>query len=187
MLFRSIDEDGWGEMLVYERMNASSTVYKISLFEANADNSYAEVWSYQFASADIGGGERGLMVTDWDNDGFSEITAIMQTVVGVDNLYVWEWDGTDNGLPQTPTATWDIPRDANGYVALENNVQYVQMDDDANVEMVLTHRGGSSTFLQILELSNSEDRKSTRLNSSHKPISYAVFCLKKKIVHSKDV
>ena len=26
-----------------------------------------------------------------------------------------------------------------------------------------------------------EDRKSTRLNSSHKPSSYAVFCLKKKI------
>ena len=26
-----------------------------------------------------------------------------------------------------------------------------------------------------------KDRKSTRLNSSHKPISYAVFCLKKKI------
>ena len=25
------------------------------------------------------------------------------------------------------------------------------------------------------------DRKSTRLNSSHKPISYAVFCLKKKM------
>ena len=25
-----------------------------------------------------------------------------------------------------------------------------------------------------------QDRKSTRLNSSHKPISYAVFCLKKK-------
>ena len=28
--------------------------------------------------------------------------------------------------------------------------------------------------------SNELDRKSTRLNSSHKPISYAVFCLKKK-------
>src|SRR2546427_12478244 len=27
---------------------------------------------------------------------------------------------------------------------------------------------------------NSEDRKSTRLNSSHSQISYAVFCLKKK-------
>ena len=28
------------------------------------------------------------------------------------------------------------------------------------------------------------DRKSTRLNSSHKPISYAVFCLKKKITNN---
>ena len=84
-----IDEDGLGEMLVYERLNESSTVYKVNLFEANADNSYTEVWFYQFASADIACGERGLMVTDWDNDGFSEITAIMQTIVGVDNLYVW--------------------------------------------------------------------------------------------------
>src|SRR2546430_5265432 len=30
----------------------------------------------------------------------------------------------------------------------------------------------------------SEDRKSTRLNSSHSQISYAVFCLKKKKTHS---
>src|SRR3712207_7766757 len=30
------------------------------------------------------------------------------------------------------------------------------------------------------ELAESEDRKSTRLNSSHANISYAVFCLKKK-------
>src|SRR2546430_10914168 len=32
-----------------------------------------------------------------------------------------------------------------------------------------------------------EDRKSTRLNSSHSQISYAVFCLKKKNKHSKCV
>src|SRR2546430_5373584 len=31
------------------------------------------------------------------------------------------------------------------------------------------------------------DRKSTRLNSSHSQISYAVFCLKKKIVESTDL
>ena len=30
------------------------------------------------------------------------------------------------------------------------------------------------------------DRKSTRLNSSHKPISYAVFCLKKKTLFPFD-
>src|SRR5947208_6021567 len=32
-----------------------------------------------------------------------------------------------------------------------------------------------------------QDRKSTRLNSSHQIISYAVFCLKKKIDHVTDV
>src|SRR5437879_7326222 len=32
------------------------------------------------------------------------------------------------------------------------------------------------------QFSAEEDRKSTRLNSSHRCISYAVFCLKKKII-----
>src|ERR1017187_10722427 len=32
----------------------------------------------------------------------------------------------------------------------------------------------------------SQDRKSTRLNSSHRCISYAVFCLKKKKKHNKQ-
>src|SRR5690625_5410448 len=34
--------------------------------------------------------------------------------------------------------------------------------------------------LEIQDIKNKEDRKSTRLNSSHVAISYAVFCLKKK-------
>src|SRR2546430_11841274 len=45
-----------------------------------------------------------------------------------------------------------------------------------------------SGFAQISEIdfsraasNQSQDRKSTRLNSSHSQISYAVFCLKKKI------
>src|SRR5689334_23862486 len=37
-------------------------------------------------------------------------------------------------------------------------------------------------FLQIL---SGQDRKSTRLNSSHSSISYAVFCLKKKKITKK--
>src|SRR5438876_9818435 len=36
------------------------------------------------------------------------------------------------------------------------------------------------------ESGRDQDRKSTRLNSSHPSISYAVFCLKKKIEHIKD-
>ena len=55
---------------------------------------------------------------------------------------------------------------------------------------LLRHNVGNRTELinQVAEYVSTEfetiwhkqDRKSTRLNSSHKPISYAVFCLKKK-------
>src|SRR2546430_12384991 len=36
------------------------------------------------------------------------------------------------------------------------------------------------TSVAVLPFANMRDRKSTRLNSSHSQISYAVFCLKKK-------
>src|SRR3712207_8813395 len=36
-----------------------------------------------------------------------------------------------------------------------------------------------------LVVAQSRDRKSTRLNSSHANISYAVFCLKKKKIHQR--
>src|SRR5688500_19305736 len=48
---------------------------------------------------------------------------------------------------------------------------------DVNVDMSLTSPG-CPAGPQILH--EAEDRKSTRLNSSHLVISYAVFCLKKK-------
>src|SRR5256885_8305895 len=40
--------------------------------------------------------------------------------------------------------------------------------------------GPFQVFMSQTEFGNDEDRKSTRLNSSHLVISYAVFCLKKK-------
>src|SRR5256886_10862194 len=39
---------------------------------------------------------------------------------------------------------------------------------------------GTSQSVNILEQFTATDRKSTRLNSSHSQISYAVFCLKQK-------
>src|SRR5256884_5398087 len=42
--------------------------------------------------------------------------------------------------------------------------------------------GGKLTRPHMLRESEVQDRKSTRLNSSHGYISYAVFCLKKKIM-----
>src|SRR3712207_7040119 len=44
-------------------------------------------------------------------------------------------------------------------------------------EIVLSHKVGKS---KGMDYAFSLDRKSTRLNSSHANISYAVFCLKKK-------
>src|SRR5258708_25596725 len=51
----------------------------------------------------------------------------------------------------------------------------------------LPHASGPalSIFLPLVRLS-CEDRKSTRLNSSHQIISYAVFCLKKKKQNTKQ-
>src|SRR5690348_17989535 len=43
------------------------------------------------------------------------------------------------------------------------------------------HRGlGGTGVIGVLKGKGDRDRKSTRLNSSHPSISYAVFCLKKK-------
>src|SRR5258708_18396270 len=40
--------------------------------------------------------------------------------------------------------------------------------------------GEGPRFVRLARLADQGDRKSTRLNSSHQIISYAVFCLKKK-------
>src|SRR2546429_6686990 len=57
-------------------------------------------------------------------------------------------------------------------------------DDRARGEVVLDVRcqrhGASPAYRPALSSSRLTDRKSTRLNSSHGYISYAVFCLKKK-------
>src|SRR3712207_8370209 len=43
-----------------------------------------------------------------------------------------------------------------------------------------SHASSAHVVVSLLLLTSSKDRKSTRLNSSHANISYAVFCLKKK-------
>src|SRR3712207_1745050 len=50
--------------------------------------------------------------------------------------------------------------------------------DDRQLDRVAHHRG--SLLAKVAIPGNRVDRKSTRLNSSHANISYAVFCLKKK-------
>src|SRR5690625_7061306 len=52
--------------------------------------------------------------------------------------------------------------------------------DGGNIEFESFDDGGVSVLLQGACSGCPSDRKSTRLNSSHVAISYAVFCLKKK-------
>src|SRR5437763_10033723 len=47
-------------------------------------------------------------------------------------------------------------------------------------DMETGYKAFRSDVLKSLDLREDRDRKSTRLNSSHRCISYAVFCLKKK-------
>src|SRR3712207_7386474 len=59
------------------------------------------------------------------------------------------------------------------------------LTDGASVGPVLGARLLFTLFRRGASGHVSADRKSTRLNSSHANISYAVFCLKKKLLHIK--
>src|SRR5207253_8952141 len=62
---------------------------------------------------------------------------------------------------------------------------YTTLFRSQSVEVYLARRRGESRFQPLRQPAQSatRDRKSTRLNSSHVAISYAVFCLKKKKTH----
>ena len=157
-----IDQDGKGEFLTYEQDGGQKIIY---LFEATGDNNFEIIWQHQFSdgTAGLAGGDRGIMVTDIDHDGFQEIVVIVDseapgTTDGFDAGHIFEWDGRDIdgaagiGLSQTPTATFDPPRDAADRVVLENNSLATDLDNDGNIELVLTNRGGNGRLLSIVEL-----------------------------------
>src|SRR5439155_14179772 len=68
-------------------------------------------------------------------------------------------------------------------LSLPNGIQKIWLDKvataalDQSVPMI-----GGDVARNVLGYNGTGDRKSTRLNSSHVAISYAVFCLKKKKV-----
>src|SRR5260221_2483132 len=53
------------------------------------------------------------------------------------------------------------------------------------VQVVKVHQSLENYLCDLANLIRSRDRKSTRLNSSHTVISYAVFCLKKKNINNR--
>src|SRR5205085_11561690 len=54
-------------------------------------------------------------------------------------------------------------------------------NNDGKLDLAVVNKGSNNVSILLGNGAGSLDRKSTRLNSSHSQISYAVFCLKKKI------
>src|SRR5690625_6759071 len=54
------------------------------------------------------------------------------------------------------------------------------VEPNCAIERIASQISAASGVIPMLSCPKSRDRKSTRLNSSHVAISYAVFCLKKK-------
>src|SRR5256886_12559956 len=71
------------------------------------------------------------------------------------------------------------------YVAGIWDEQLQQKRHDSEHDNVQPNRSGKQQLGSSAHCA--EDRKSTRLNSSHSQISYAVFCLKKKIAPTRSV
>src|SRR5690625_6896867 len=75
-------------------------------------------------------------------------------------------------------------------ISRQSEAEFPEFDSHENARKFLKNKYGDSFVMANSEMINDEkvyfyhlileDRKSTRLNSSHVAISYAVFCLKKK-------
>src|SRR5437762_9297311 len=55
------------------------------------------------------------------------------------------------------------------------------------MDVFANHRAYWKTGISVILMLAARDRKSTRLNSSHRCISYAVFCLKKKTIMRRHI
>src|SRR5689334_24240893 len=84
-----------------------------------------------------------------------------------------------------PYTTLFRSRQAAGFVAVlhagDGGARERGVGGDHAFEPMAQQRAGDRPDLFVVEIRRDfQDRKSTRLNSSHSSISYAVFCLKKK-------
>src|SRR5690554_1301272 len=67
-----------------------------------------------------------------------------------------------------------------GEDVVHRNIDFPNYKNVKNAPVAIVVGAGPAGYFAALQLIELGDRKSTRLNSSHVRISYAVFCLKKK-------
>src|SRR5690349_11896331 len=112
----------------------------------------------------------------------ASVTAIGRNEVALDQLY-----GTDgNDVLRISADVTDI--DAMRRVVEEVLGQFGRLDVLVNAAGHISSGTIETTALSAWDaMMNVKDRKSTRLNSSHVEISYAVFCLKKKKKNNEKI
>src|SRR5438552_3475157 len=104
---------------------------------------------------------------------------VVRAFVGIDHLQVDDV-ADDAELVGDAIAAQHVAREARDLQRLAARVALHDRGDlDRRAALVL-HAPEAQAALQAEGDLGQEDRKSTRLNSSHQIISYAVFCLKKK-------
>src|SRR5258708_18666856 len=106
------------------------------------------------------------------------------------HFYLKRMPATDEGTAPTQAISLtgvrsdllQIAQAERGYIASNGHcASFDELISSNSLSMTRTERDGYS---HTVECSGGElDRKSTRLNSSHQIISYAVFCLKKKNIN----
>src|SRR5699024_10725585 len=123
---------------------------------------------------------------DWDKNGDGVINYVMLTGDAENpeaiarteySISTVEEAGIETKELGQQVANWNADQ---AYTAVS---AWISREGD-NIEMIFANNdsmaSGAISALQSAGYNNGEDRKSTRLNSSHVSISYAVFCLKKK-------
>src|SRR5437762_5530839 len=98
-------------------------------------------------------------------------------VLSLDRRRIVHFDVTSN-----PTQDW-LSRQMTEAFPWDTAPRYLLRDRDKSYGPTFRHRIRAMGITEIITAPRSpwqKDRKSTRLNSSHRCISYAVFCLKKK-------
>src|SRR3989475_3711006 len=126
----------------------------MTIFARNPDNGEAK-WAYQMTPHD-----------EWDYDGVNENVLVDLTIGAKPVKALVHFDR--NGFGYTLDRT-------NGKVLVAEPFGPVNWASKIDLSTGLPVRNA-----QYGTTSKKKDRKSTRLNSSHSQISYAVFCLKKK-------
>lgn len=143
-----IDKDGKKEFAAFD-----ADRYIVFVWEShgNGDNQYDLIWQKSMH----GRSERALFTSDLDNDGFPEMIIGHEAPLGEPALKIYEWDGTDDGIPAEPTATYDPPRNDNGQMGLTGTDRLINMDSDPEPEFVFNFRRQYGLYLAIVSLENS--------------------------------